>query len=106
VLSFDTSLVKHRDLHRLQLKFKGSDAEWESILSHFLLQRELDTDTNTAALLQGVRMVYVLNNATLKLSIRQDVQGIKVSCTMPRNKIHTKELGDVRRDRHANRRRF
>jgi hypothetical protein len=37
-------------------------------------------------------MVYVLNNATLKLSIRQDVQGIKVSCTMPRNKIHSNKL--------------
>jgi hypothetical protein len=38
-------------------------------------------------------MVYVLNNATLKLSIRQDVQGIKVSCcTMPRNEIHSNEL--------------
>jgi hypothetical protein len=43
-------------------------------------------------LLQGVRMVYVLNNATLKLSIRQDVQGIKVSCTMPRNEIHSNKL--------------
>lgn len=101
---FDTSLVKHRDLARLQHKFKGTSAEWELLLSHFLLQHPLDGDHD--ALLQGVRMVYVLNHAALKLSIRQDVQGIKVSCTMPRNEIHSKELGDVRRDRHANRPRF
>jgi hypothetical protein len=103
-LSFDTSPVKHRDLPQLQHKFKGTNAQWELVLSHFLLQRPLDRDHD--ALLQGVRMVYVLNNAALRLSIRQDVQGIKVSCTMPRNEIHSKELGDVRRDRHANRRRF
>jgi hypothetical protein len=99
VLSSDTSLVKHRDLARLQTKFKGSDAEWEAILSHFLLQRQPDHD----ALLQGVRMVYVLNNATLKLSIRQDVQGIKVRCACPATRSPLKKQGDVRRDPHANR---
>jgi hypothetical protein len=83
----------HRQLDRLQHKFKGTSAEWESILSHFLLPHQFDHDhERNRALLQGVRMVYVLNNAALKLSIRQDVQGIKVSCTMPRNEIHSNEL--------------
>lgn len=58
-------------------KFKGTDDEWAAVLSHFLLQQPAK---DHAVTLQGVRLVYTLKDS-LTLSFRQDVQGIKVSCS-------------------------
>jgi hypothetical protein len=63
----------------LKHKFKGSDDEWASILSHFLLQHPApDASTSNSNSLDGVRLVYTLKD-DLTLSFRQDVQGIKVT---------------------------
>lgn len=66
--------VKQRNLGKLKHKFKGSDDEWANVLSHFLLQEQPDK----AGILDRVRMVYTIKGDNLELSIRQDVQGIKV----------------------------
>ncbi|KAF2128906.1 hypothetical protein P153DRAFT_367217 [Dothidotthia symphoricarpi CBS 119687] len=68
--------LQHDNLAKLKHKFKGSSDEWISILSHFLLQKELEPNS---AILVGVRMVYTARNGNLELSIRQDVQAIKVT---------------------------
>jgi hypothetical protein len=60
----------------LKLKFKGTDDEWAAVLSHFLLQQPAQDNDN---MLHGVRLVYTLKDS-LELSLRQDVQGIKVRC--------------------------
>lgn len=60
----------------MKQKFKGTNAEWEAVLAHFLLQKQLGPDQ--ANLLEGVRMVYSFKKSALEVSIRQDVQGIKV----------------------------
>jgi hypothetical protein len=60
----------------LKHKFKGSDDEWATVLSHFLLQQQ--PEKGHAGILDGVRMVYALKKGKLELSFRQDVQGIKV----------------------------
>lgn len=77
--------VKQRQINKLQHKFKGTDAEWEAILSHFLLQTQPEGDE--AAVLDGVRMVSSIKDNTIQISIRQDVQGIKVdtpdTCHLP-----------------------
>jgi hypothetical protein len=69
--------VKQRDIKKWQHKFKGSDAEWEVILSHFLLQTQPEGED--AAILDGVRMVSTIKNDQIQITIRQDVQGIKVN---------------------------
>jgi hypothetical protein len=68
--------VKQSELPKLKQKFKGTNAEWEAVLAHFLQQKQLGPDQ--ANLLEGVRMVYTLKKDGLEVSIRQDVQGIKV----------------------------
>lgn len=68
--------VRYRNLAELQHKFKGTDDEWATILSHFLLMKQ--PASQHAHLLQGVRMVYTLKSGTLAISFRQDVQTIKV----------------------------
>jgi len=68
--------VKQSQLPQMKHKFKGSDADWEAVLAYFLLQKQLDPAH--ANLLEGVRMVYALKKDNLEVSIRQDVQGIKV----------------------------
>ena len=68
--------VKQSELPKLKQKFKGTNAEWEAVLAHFLLQKRLGPDQ--ANLLECVRMVYALKKDGLEVSIRQDVQGIKV----------------------------
>jgi hypothetical protein len=60
----------------LKRKFKGTDDEWATVLSHFLLQQP--PEEGHAGILDGVRMVYTLKKKNLELSFRQDVQGIKV----------------------------
>jgi hypothetical protein len=60
----------------LKRKFKGTDDEWATVLSHFLLQQP--PEEGYAGILDGVRMVYTLKKKNLELSFRQDVQGIKV----------------------------
>ena len=72
----DKDVVKHSQLQELKHKFKGTNAEWDAVLAYFLLQRQLGPDQ--ANLLEGVRMVYVLKKDYLEVTIRQDVQGIKV----------------------------
>lgn len=69
--------IKHRNLGALKHKFKGSDHEWATIVSHFLLQQQ--PEVGEAALLDGIRMVYTLKNKSLELSFRKDVQNIKVT---------------------------
>lgn len=71
----DKDAVKHNQLPKLKHKFKGTNAEWEVVVAHFLLQKELGPDQ--ASLLEGVRMVYALKRDNLEVTIRQDVQGIK-----------------------------
>jgi hypothetical protein len=63
----------------LKHKFKGSDDEWAAVLSHFLLQHPAN---RKGASLDGVRLVYTLKEKQLELSLRQDVQGIKVRYTI------------------------
>ncbi|KAF2033555.1 hypothetical protein EK21DRAFT_58594 [Setomelanomma holmii] len=78
--------IKQRNLAKLKHKFKGSDEEWASILSHFILQKPV-LDATKSDLLDGVRLVYTLKD-DLTLSFRQDVQGIKVTLgeiVLPRN---------------------
>ncbi|KAH7371944.1 hypothetical protein BKA66DRAFT_572513 [Pyrenochaeta sp. MPI-SDFR-AT-0127] len=67
--------IKQRNIGKLKHKFKGSDDEWATVLSHFLLQKHPEH----ASILDRVRMVYTLKDNNLELSIRQDVQGIKVT---------------------------
>ncbi|KAF9701205.1 hypothetical protein EKO04_000134 [Ascochyta lentis] len=69
--------IKQSELPTWQHKFKGTNAEWEAVLAHFLLQKQLAPDQ--ANVWNGVRMVYTLNKHDLQVSIRQDVQGIKVT---------------------------
>jgi len=63
----------------LKHKFKGSDAEWEAILSHFLLQIQPEDDKVT--ILDGLRIVSSIKGKNLEISIRKNVQGIKASIT-------------------------
>ncbi|KAF1961273.1 hypothetical protein CC80DRAFT_234696 [Byssothecium circinans] len=67
--------IKHRNLGKLRNKFKGSDDEWEQILSHFLLHRS----PGNAKIISDVHLVYTLKNDTIELSFRQHVKGIKVT---------------------------
>lgn len=60
----------------MKQKFKGTNAEWEAVLAHFLFQKQLGPDQ--VNLLDGVRMAYTLREDSLEVSIRQDIQGIKV----------------------------
>ncbi|KAF1945292.1 hypothetical protein EJ02DRAFT_369615 [Clathrospora elynae] len=69
--------ITHRNLAKLKHKFKGSDDEWVTVLSHFLLQKQ--PESGQAGILHGVRMVYTLKKDNLELTFRQDVQGIKVT---------------------------
>ncbi|KAL1795490.1 hypothetical protein ACET3X_005714 [Alternaria dauci] len=69
--------IKHRNLGAFKHKFKGSDREWAAIVSHFLLQQQ--PELGEADILHGVRMVYTLQNKSLALSFRRDVQNIKVT---------------------------
>ncbi|ORY01504.1 hypothetical protein BCR34DRAFT_627739 [Clohesyomyces aquaticus] len=70
--------IQQRDIGKLQKNFKGSSDEWNTLLSHFLLQQQPeDGDTK---ILDGVRMVYSLTTRKkLEIVFRQDVQGIKVT---------------------------
>jgi len=72
----NASTVEQHNLGKLKRKFKGNDEEWAAILAHFLLQKPPQGEEK--AMLHGVRMVYSLKNNNLELSIRRDVQGIKV----------------------------
>ncbi|KAH9874848.1 hypothetical protein J1614_004335 [Plenodomus biglobosus] len=69
--------IKQRNLGALKHKFKGSDDEWIALLSYFLLQTPPGREQ--AKTLEGVRLVYVLKNGSLELSIRQDIGDIKVT---------------------------
>ncbi|KAH7112171.1 hypothetical protein B0J11DRAFT_416854, partial [Dendryphion nanum] len=70
--------IKHRNIADLKKNtFKGSDDEWETVLSYFLLQRQPET-AGQAKILQDIRMVYSINGNELDISIRRDVQGIKI----------------------------
>jgi hypothetical protein len=61
----------------LKRKFKGSNSEWEAILSHFLLQKQPEEENAKA--LDDINMVYAMDGeAALQLIIRRDVKGIKV----------------------------
>ena len=71
----DRDAVKQSQLPKLKHKFKGTNAEWEAVLAHFLLQKQLGPEQ--ANLLEGVHMVYILKKDNLEVSIRQHVQGIK-----------------------------
>jgi hypothetical protein len=68
--------VQHRDLGKLKHKFKGSNDEWATVLSYFLLQQQPEIEH--LHLLEGARLVYALKKNDLEISVRQDVQGIKV----------------------------
>ncbi|KAF2118928.1 hypothetical protein BDV96DRAFT_487682 [Lophiotrema nucula] len=67
--------IEHSNIGRLKHKFKGSNHEWEAILSHFLLQKQ--PERKHASALENVNLVYALKEKSLELSIRQNVQGIK-----------------------------
>ncbi|KAF2826523.1 hypothetical protein CC86DRAFT_370489 [Ophiobolus disseminans] len=67
--------VQQCNLTKLTHNFKGSDEDWATVVSHLLL-RQPGTST-TAAILNGVHLVYALKD-DLRLSFRRDVQGIKV----------------------------
>ncbi|KAF3041542.1 hypothetical protein E8E12_006687 [Didymella heteroderae] len=69
--------IKQSQLPKLKHKFKGTNKDWEAVLAHFLLQKQPGPDQTN--LLEGVRMVYNLKKGGLEVSIRQDVQGIKVT---------------------------
>ncbi|KAF1363853.1 hypothetical protein EJ07DRAFT_151938 [Lizonia empirigonia] len=69
--------IKQSQLPKLKHKFKGTNAEWETVLAHFLLQKQVRPDQ--ANILDGVRMVYTLKNDNLEVSFRQDVHGINVT---------------------------
>ncbi|KAI8943848.1 hypothetical protein NX059_001820 [Plenodomus lindquistii] len=69
--------IKQRNLGKLKQKFKGTDDEWTTVLSYFLLQTPPPRDQ--VKILEGVRLVYVLENDNLQLSIRQDIGDIKVT---------------------------
>ncbi|KAG9195725.1 hypothetical protein G6011_00846 [Alternaria panax] len=69
--------IRHRNLGALRHSFKGSDDEWATIVSHFLLQQQ--PALGEAAILDGVRMVYTLKSKSLDISFRKDVQNIKVT---------------------------
>jgi hypothetical protein len=58
----------------LKHKFKGSEEDWATVVSHFLLQEPVSKPD----LIEGVRLVYTLKD-DLQLSFRQDVQGIRVT---------------------------
>ena len=70
-------IVRHRNVEKLKRKFKGSADDWETLLSHFLLQKQLEGDG--AKLLENVRMVYTLKGENIEITIQQDVKGIKAS---------------------------
>ncbi|CBX90586.1 hypothetical protein LEMA_P067120.1 [Plenodomus lingam JN3] len=69
--------IQQRNLGKLKQKFKGSDDEWLTLLSYFLLQTPPREEQ--IQILAGVRLVYVLNSGSLELSIRQDIGDIKVT---------------------------
>ncbi|KAF2250491.1 hypothetical protein BU26DRAFT_264273 [Trematosphaeria pertusa] len=69
--------IKHRNIAKLKHKFKGTDHEWETVLFHFLLQKQPEGDG--ARILENVRMVYALKGDNIEISVRQDVKGIKVT---------------------------
>jgi hypothetical protein len=75
-LPSDHSPVEQRNLGKLKHKFKGSDDDWATVVSYFLLQKQPAPDQ--VGILDGVRIVYTLKRGILELTIRQDVQGIKV----------------------------
>ncbi|KAJ8105309.1 hypothetical protein OPT61_g10256 [Boeremia exigua] len=58
--------IKQSQLPQLKRKFKGSDADWEAVLAHFLLQKQPDPDQ--AKLLEGVRIVYALKKHHLEVT--------------------------------------
>ncbi|KAF2003099.1 hypothetical protein P154DRAFT_110605 [Amniculicola lignicola CBS 123094] len=70
--------IKQRQIAKIKGKsYKGSDGEWHAILSHFLLRKQPEGDE--ARILDNLRMVYSLKDNDLELTIRRDVQGIKVT---------------------------
>ena len=69
--------VSHRTIADLRHKFKGSLDDWETLLSHFLLQKQPEADG--AKLLESVRIVYALKNDNIDIIIQQDIKGIKAS---------------------------
>lgn len=70
-------VVEHCNLGKWRHKFKGTEEEWVTMLSFFLLQHPLEKAQ--VSLLHGVRMVHTLKTDNLELSFRRDVGDIKVS---------------------------
>ncbi|KAF2640746.1 hypothetical protein P280DRAFT_469451 [Massarina eburnea CBS 473.64] len=68
--------IKHGDIGSLKKKFKGSDDDWEAVLSHFLLHQ---LPGGHAKAVENVHLAYTLRNNTIELSIQQHVKGIKVT---------------------------
>jgi hypothetical protein len=70
--------LQPRNLGQLKKKtFKGNDAEWESILSHFLLQTQPEDEDATTW--DDMNMVYTLEGEDILVIIRREVKGgIKV----------------------------
>jgi hypothetical protein len=87
--------VQHRQVGKLKHKYKGTDREWETLLSHFLLQKQ--PEGGDASIWENVRMIYTLQNDELTISFRQDVKGIKV-CTVPPSPKRANVAGHSGRD--------
>ncbi|KAF2016491.1 hypothetical protein BU24DRAFT_422829 [Aaosphaeria arxii CBS 175.79] len=69
--------IRHRDIGKLKKhNFKGSDQDWETLLSYFLLQKQPEGDQ--AKVLDDVRVAYTIKAEKLEITIHKDVQGIKV----------------------------
>jgi hypothetical protein len=64
----------------LKHKFKGSNDEWATVLSYFLLQQQPAKEH--VGLLEGVRLVYALKKDDLEIYVRQDVEGFQVGCLL------------------------
>ncbi|KAF2261677.1 hypothetical protein CC78DRAFT_345680 [Lojkania enalia] len=70
--------IKQQNVGKLRHNnFKGSDAEWLALLSHFLLQ--IQPEERHASALERVRTEYSWRNKDLVITFRQDVENIKVT---------------------------
>ncbi|KAF2742965.1 hypothetical protein M011DRAFT_452312 [Sporormia fimetaria CBS 119925] len=67
--------IKERNIGTL--KNKASDKEWPIILAHILLQKQPRPED--AGVLDGVRVEYSLKGDDARITVRRDVQGIKVT---------------------------
>ncbi|KAF2182715.1 hypothetical protein K469DRAFT_728344 [Zopfia rhizophila CBS 207.26] len=69
--------ISHRDIGQLKRNFKGSNEEWEAILSHFLLQKQPEGENTN--ILNDINLVNSTDDNEIRLIIRRDVKGIKVT---------------------------